>query len=382
MTFVGVQATRASAAIAPSTPRRYPYTVPQLVAPLPIETSPGWVALSFVAGFCIASARPQRSIARCARGCNIPLLRRTGLVAGIVGGSCEAKAGEDFGLPERLDTKDLAAMEQLIHGLGVKWQQTKRDLQRLVEEHSVLGIRGPDGLVSMGALRKWSASKVGWGWLSFICTAPAARRRGLARRLVTALLDGSGSIPIGLYGGGTALSLYRSLGFEVRGEARLLRRQEGFVPALDSSLERPERLAPDSPRFDAVVERDREIYGGNRRADLCAWIQEPGFGFSLSSGAYVFGRARYPDGIWLGPLVAESSTDAEILLAEALRAAPKGPVEMIEPAGVPSVLAAVASGLGFSAFGITNLMVRGSDVPPSMSHRGLGPVVASGFEYG
>mmetsp|Transcript_157918 Transcript_157918/g.506484 ORF Transcript_157918/g.506484 Transcript_157918/m.506484 type:complete len:415 (+) Transcript_157918:60-1304(+) len=308
-----------------------------------------------------------------------------------------AAVAEEGAQPVVLTAQDLPAMERLIHGPGIGWQQTRRDLERLVEEGAFMGMfqasdEGGSALVSMAALRRFSGAGGGaWGWLSFVCTAPAARRRGLARRVVEALLRrAGGDLPVGLYGGGIAVDLYTSLGFETRGEGRFLRRRAAPVAEATSPSAagaQPELLEVESARFAAVLGRDREVYGTERSRDVLSWLRPPGFGFVLPSGAYIVARPRHPDGAWLGPVVARRDYEAFALLSAALRELDGrggGPVEMILPAGAPPAISGIAQQLGFEDLGPTTLMVKNGDVPLARGRSGpsFQAFVASGFEYG
>ena len=92
-------------------------------------------------------------------------------------------------------------------------------LPRTIEMGTYLGIRDGDGaLVAMAGER---LHPPGWTEISAVCTAPSARGRGLATRLVRALAHGirqRGEAPF-LHCAATdpgAIGLYESLGFRLR----------------------------------------------------------------------------------------------------------------------------------------------------------------------
>ena len=91
-------------------------------------------------------------------------------------------------------------------------------LPRTVELGTYLGVRDDDGvLVAMAGER---LHPPGWTEISAVCTDPAARGRGLATRLVRALVHGirgRGERPF-LHGAADnpAIGLYESLGFRFR----------------------------------------------------------------------------------------------------------------------------------------------------------------------
>lgn len=284
-----------------------------------------------------------------------------------------------------LQPGDVPSMVSLIHGPGVRWQQTDQDVRRLIEERSAAGAISDDGvLASMAALRTWSGPRGGWGWLSFVCTLPRARRRGLARRLVEMQLEKIGDIPVGLYGGGVALGLYRSLGFESRGTGMLLRRNSAPPSDVSFNIRAHAMRATSKGALPAsVIATDAEMYGANRTADLQSWLENSGTCVFLPSGAYAFSRSRFPDGLWIGPVVGKSPEDVSTLLQELLYDAPEGPIEMIVPPGAPKEMINITSALGFKVLGSTEFMTRGGDVAPmALTHPRLRLFAATGYEYG
>lgn len=83
-----------------------------------------------------------------------------------------------------------------------------------------VGVRDAGVLVAMAGER---LSPPGWTEVSAVCTAPEARGRGLAARLVTAVADGIRARGDGVFlhvvsANTTALGVYERLGFTVRRE--------------------------------------------------------------------------------------------------------------------------------------------------------------------
>ncbi|MEV4414661.1 GNAT family N-acetyltransferase [Catellatospora sp. NPDC049609] len=94
----------------------------------------------------------------------------------------------------------------------------RRFLPRTLEMGAYLGIRHGGALVAMAGER---LRPVGWTELSAVCTDPAHRRRGLATRLVRALVAGiraRGESPFlhVEHDNHGAVALYERLGFRVR----------------------------------------------------------------------------------------------------------------------------------------------------------------------
>lgn len=302
-----------------------------------------------------------------------------------------------------LESADVPAMKQLVRGPGVGWKLSERDLRRLVEEGAACGIFSSgarDQLLSMAALRTWgcrpySGSEVHarWGWLSCVCTLPEARKKGLARRLVKALLQKVGNMPVGLYaGGGVPARLYKSLGFERCGSAKVFRGDwfpgSGHGKMLDFgvclSTGAPRRVLP---MMDILHKRiadvDCRTCGAYRIADLRAWCEPPGLCMTLPSGSYAFARPLHPNGMWLGPIVAQSAEEAELLLCSLLAECPAGPVEMQVPHCAPTTAAELVTKFGFKKLFTSNCMVSGQTVPPLDAGTGEHLVfLGSGAEYG
>jgi GNAT superfamily N-acetyltransferase len=89
-------------------------------------------------------------------------------------------------------------------------------LPRTIEFGGYLGIRRDGELVAMAGRR---VQPPGWIEVSAVCTAPAQRGGGLARRLITAVVSGiraEGAQPfLHVVPSNPALGLYESMGFSV-----------------------------------------------------------------------------------------------------------------------------------------------------------------------
>ncbi|CAE8596248.1 unnamed protein product [Polarella glacialis] len=343
---------------------------------------------------------------------------------------------------ELLGEADVAAMEQLIHGPGIGWEQTRDDLRRLAAAGAAVGIRAVPGqqggqLLSMAALRVWPPTNEetasSWGWLSFVCTAPEARRRGYARTLVEFLLRRlPDDLPVGLYGGGVALDLYLSLGFRSIGRGRLWKRSplgsgEGALTAADSgstsrSPKVPEKLQ-DVPEALSFLDRTSDLQDWLRTGGSAWWLPETQSYlcarpiWNLESGGATNNNNNNNNktnnndvskssasGLWLGPVWASSTADAE-LLVRAFLSSPEAQevrIMLLEP---PAEVAPSPSTrdldfwkrVGFQKVGTTELMVRSSGpslpAPAELSLRSsfvsghglsiqLEAYAAAGFEYG
>ena len=358
-------------------------------------------------------------------------------------------------------------MEALIHSPGVGWQQTSTDLAQILGDNhgAALGIfdSSTGALLCQALLPSFGPDgDQSWGWLAYVATAPEARRRGLATSLVSALLaSGTGSPSVvGLYGSRAGVHMYETAGFRRCGTAQLVQRSAEIRPAVgsaaaDGSVERSaacsslQRLRPADVITSGVAELDARVYGADRSTTLARWAKS-GMGWVLldargmargrdSHGAqtrhvlsaqcthwcmalcavqakgYVLGRAIFPSGLFLGPLVACDPADAEALLRAALDAAPNdAPVQMLLPQVWTSPAAPSANSdgagwtwdgcfeasfvqglvrrLGFERLGEpAQLMVRGSSagVPwmrtwsqKEVSKGAARPFAATGYEFG
>jgi hypothetical protein len=160
-------------------------------------------------------------------------------------------------------------------------------------------------------------------WICMVLVHPEARGRGLASRLVSEVLDRvSGFAVVGLDATPQGRPVYARLGFAdgpslLRVEAGTDRRASARTSATH-----PVR----DPDLEAVLRRDREVFGADRSRILRFALQSaPEYAWVVMEGdtlaGYCFGRHGH-DAEQIGPLVARTSENARDLAAAALAARP------------------------------------------------------------
>lgn len=151
-------------------------------------------------------------------------------------------------------------------------------------------------------------------WVGNVVVAPGARGKGVGERMVRESMLGAATV--GLYSVEPAVSLYRRLGFEARGQAFAFRADE----AKALSRGRAEDLAPADLR--EVVRLDHEATGMDRRALLQELLRAyprtvrivrregrvEGYGFAKPSASVTE----------LGPIVARTSAARDAILDDLL----------------------------------------------------------------
>ena len=345
-----------------------------------------------------------------------------------------AVAASDASNIRILRASDASAMTSLIQGPGIGWQQTTSDVEHVLEQGTVLGIHDSSQLASTAA---WIPTGNDFGWLAYVATAPASRRRGHARELVSRLLATTaaqgGCLNCGLFGSELGAPLYASLGFSTRGDAQFVEAQLPLSVDQRGCAQRPDRLVPAAEALPQLLALDAVIYGVDRSALLTRWSQRmPEAGWVLLSAdghtadGYVLGRAIHPaGGAWIGPLVARDVREAESLLRAALEGAAASGCDKVQ-ALLPALLAfeertqtwqprraadgsvgageggeggedaarALAARYGFRAVGTPSLlMVRSDDpralppwaqrlLPEALQQGSARPFAATGFEFG
>lgn len=260
--------------------------------------------------------------------------------------------------PRTLTPADAEALTGLSTEVG--WNQTEDDWRVILERGAGEGIFDPDGrpIASACDVPLTARSR----WVCMVLVTTAARRQGLASRLMSrriAAIEAAGLVP-GLDATELGRPVYERLGFRpLFALSRLGAEQPHWPPPQGDVVLRPltaEDLTPVAAYDADATGSDRPFLLAHLRARRpeAAWLAERGgriAGFALSrDGVRGFG---------IGPVVADDDPTAAALAAAAGRAT-RGPT-MID---VPDGKAAFAAGLAAAGFarlrGFTR-MVKGDD---------------------
>ncbi|MBL8571359.1 MAG: GNAT family N-acetyltransferase [Phreatobacter sp.] len=229
---------------------------------------------------------------------------------------------------ERLDEGALEGALALSQEAG--WNQSADDWLIFFRAGNVFGVRDGDMLAATGAILPYD----GFGWISMVLTARAARGRGLGtailKRAIAALQE-TGRVPV-LDATPQGERIYRPLGFE---PVAPLWRWRGTSPGGGEAA--PGIVRAKAADLDWIVARDAETFGAARaglvaglaaRAPDVALVLPERSGFVLARP----GRAA----VSIGPLVADDQDAAAALLDAAMAAAP-GPILIDVPEGRPII---------------------------------------------
>ncbi len=174
------------------------------------------------------------------------------------------------------------------------WNQTAADWLRLLD-------LAPDGCfgIEVESVLAATTSAMCYGsdlaWIGMVLTLPAFRRRGLARILLEHALDdlqGRGLGCIKLDATDTGLPLYESLGFRTEFAVERWIRSKGQIGFVSQFR-----------AWDPAL--DQQAFGADRRELLNR----------LDAEGCRLGRAG-SEGAYFGPCVAESATEAELMLRQ------------------------------------------------------------------
>jgi GNAT superfamily N-acetyltransferase len=225
---------------------------------------------------------------------------------------------------ERLEEDVLAGALALSEEAG--WNQSADDWRIFFRSGAVFGVRDGGALVATGAILPYD----GFGWISMVLTARAARGRGLGtailKRAIAALAE-TGHVPV-LDATPQGERIYRPLGFE---PVAPLWRWRGVSSG--TGMRAPGIATATSADLDWIVACDAAAFGSPRvelvaglmaRAPSLALVLPKANGFVLARP----GRAA----VSIGPLVADDETSA-IALLEAVFAAYPGPAIIDVPEG-------------------------------------------------
>ncbi|BBK35461.1 acetyltransferase [Allostella sp. ATCC 35155] len=260
--------------------------------------------------------------------------------------------------PQALSPADAAALTGL--SIEVGWNQTADDWRVILERGAGEGIFAADGRPIASACEVPLTPRSRWVCMVLVTTA--ARRQGLASRLMgrrIAAIEAAGQVP-GLDATELGRPVYERLGFRPLFALSRLGAEQPHWPMLPGDVALRPLTAEDVP---AVAAYDADATGCDRafllahlraRRPEAAWLAERGgriAGFVLSrDGVRGFG---------IGPVVADDDATAAALAAAAGRATP-GPTII----DVPDAKAAFAAGLtaaGFARLRGFTRMVKGAD---------------------
>lgn len=213
-----------------------------------------------------------------------------------------------------LTLADLAIADELRSLAG--WNQTLADWERLV-------AFSPEGCF----LAEWDGAGVGTvtttaygaelAWIGMMLVHPEYRRRGIAKALMERAiqsLQGRGVKCIKLDATPAGEPVYRQLGFEPEWE---LQRWERETMATDrewaATETAPVAAEPFSVRYPATL--DRTAFGADR-GDWLRLLSMCGRSRSMSRGFGLLRPGMLAD--YIGPVVAEDESQAEVILRELL----------------------------------------------------------------
>jgi GNAT superfamily N-acetyltransferase len=187
------------------------------------------------------------------------------------------------------------------------WNQLEEDW-RFFLDHGGASLAEQEGAV-VGSVG-WLPFGADFAWLSMMLVDPAARRGGIGSRLMEAALAALSGAHVRLDATPAGEPMYRKFGFV--DEYRLMRMkvEGGGVETADV---RPIETA-DLP---ALLARDREVFGADRRALLADLHRRAPDLAWIGRGAYCFGRPGhlFPQ---IGPVVAEDAAGARAVVQQCL----------------------------------------------------------------
>lgn len=197
------------------------------------------------------------------------------------------------------------------------WNQTEADWHRFLDLEPAgcfVACRGERVCGTVTTLRHGARL----GWIGMVLTDPADRRQGIGTRLLERgieRLEEAGIETLKLDATPMGRPIYLERGFA---DEYGIERWEGIAPASGA----PALPVLGADEFERVSAWDRDVFGEDRRALLCAiWQANPRYCASLYRRGdlvgYTMGRAG-ARAHYLGPWVARDPTAAEVLLGEFL----------------------------------------------------------------
>jgi GNAT superfamily N-acetyltransferase len=178
------------------------------------------------------------------------------------------------------------------------WNQTAADWRRLLtlEPHGCFGIE-VDGVLAA------TATALNYGetlsWIGMVLTLPEYRGRGLARRLMHAALEHSGSRIVRLDASDMGKTLYEQLGFVAECRIERWRREPG-----------PAGPPPPVEPFLCDPSYDAAVFGANRSTLIDDLAKNK---TARAGSAYAVARPG-ANAAYFGPCISETADDARTLL--------------------------------------------------------------------
>lgn len=255
---------------------------------------------------------------------------------------------------ETLTAKDIASNVALAQTVG--WKDAAGDWQVAYETATVLGVRGPNGLLAQGALGTFGNA----GTIAKLVVAPTVQRQGLGRRLLEALLQEAEQKElksVGLVATAVARPLFQQLGFAPAGDIVVLMGSptvflgHGHVQALENL-----KAAQTFDQKRLFCDRAKMLRAREKQALATASVIDErrrmkGYAIATSFGTHA----------QIGPVVADSDEVAETLVGGLCRE-----LEDAVRIDVPAEQTGFRHwlrGLGLLEQGTRVEMARGSELP-------------------
>lgn len=203
-----------------------------------------------------------------------------------------------------------------------------------------------------------------FGFIGLYITHPDFREKGFGRRVWDAGMAHLAGRTIGLDGVPQQQSNYCAMGFEPVYETyRWSGRFQGSHS--EDIIRVGEDLLPH------IVAYDRRFFPADRQTFLTEWLRPPRMAFAIRRNGAIAGYAvlrKCREGFKIGPLFAESSADAESLLA-ACSAHADDEMLHIDVPGAQQKFASFLESQRFTRGFVTSRMYRGA--PPTVDDRGV-----------
>jgi GNAT superfamily N-acetyltransferase len=215
---------------------------------------------------------------------------------------------------------DLPAAEALVREAG--WNQVIADWEIFRALGTVHTARDAGRVVATAATLPYG----NFAWISMVLVLPEYRRGGLGTRLLercVAALDGEGRVPV-LDATPAGRPIYQAMGFEdCWGYHRLARQSRQRAATVPPEAEARVRPITDAD-WNALCAYDATAFGADRSALLrCLRGRLPAAELIAERNGRIIGFALGRNGrsaSQIGPLIAEDSDTAHLLLARALSA--------------------------------------------------------------
>jgi len=199
-------------------------------------------------------------------------------------------------------------------------------------------------------------------WIGMVLVDPAYRRTGIATRLVNTALESLASCTgVKLDATPEGREVYARLGFI--DEYAIIRMVVGAVPAIEIPEKGVEPVTAGD--LDEIVAFDTPRFGVERRSVLAALVTMDPTGSKVlrRKGEVVAACFSRPGAnmMMIGPVIAETESDAKAVVSAALTQQLGGPVVMDVPGAQPDYLGWL-TGLGFARQREFTRMLRGDNV--------------------